>query len=599
MSRSTTKAASRASVKPKAKSKSTKVKQEPDQSSEGETDTLRASTRATRSTKPVPSTSRRTTKAKAVATGSEVEDQSGSEVSKPPKKKGRATKTKEKIAAIEEEEEDVQAEEDPEPEAPLRKSTRGKSKAKAVYQDMGVEDEESPKRTTQARRQTRSKSKVKPKVESDSDVVIPKNSRSRLAGSDYDQPDPSGQQGLPPLPESEDELSDLKPSLSKAKPKRAPSRAPTKAKKAPAPPPVEVDPESSDAFEIPKEVPKSKAKVKVKPRVVESESEEAWQSAMEEPTQLLKSTNKAKKKLESASVKASSGKPTHVEREEPVALSKADSVRSAHDEHEPVPHKVSKKPAAKPAPFHDKTSNQRVYIEAESRLGSQRTSVGSKENASAQSEDRETESSAHRAIIDISDDADEVVAKKPDPSQNARTAASAKLSDPKTRKIKKAEAEVVVEKRPPEQAREVSDIDMEVDDEVVGAAKPSSQRITPARTPAQNKPQAAHESDSAMEVDDFQNPLQPSTPPRAAPIAESNPFTLVNDHSNLLSAFQEPYGKLPIVFTLTEEEKEMTIEEWTKRELETQLEKFKRDGFRRIQEFKDKAVEVRRQIEAL
>lgn len=128
-------------------------------------------------------------------------------------------------------------------------------------------------------------------------------------------------------------------------------------------------------------------------------------------------------------------------------------------------------------------------------------------------------------------------------------------------------------------------------------------------------------SDSAMDVDDrddhgvqdiqsTRDLRQPSTPRRDPPRKllgdDSNPFTTApqrdsSDATNPLSVFEAPYGRIPaeVIYALGEEEKEMTVEEWTKGELEIQLELFKEHGLRKIREFKERAAEVRRQIEAL
>ena len=50
---------------------------------------------------------------------------------------------------------------------------------------------------------------------------------------------------------------------------------------------------------------------------------------------------------------------------------------------------------------------------------------------------------------------------------------------------------------------------------------------------------------------------------------------------------------------LTEEERMMTVEQWIRREIEAQYERLKRDGEEKIRLFKERAEEVRRQIEAL
>jgi hypothetical protein len=115
----------------------------------------------------------------------------------------------------------------------------------------------------------------------------------------------------------------------------------------------------------------------------------------------------------------------------------------------------------------------------------------------------------------------------------------------------------------------------------------------------------------AQDVQPIRDSRQPSTPRRDPPKKlfgdDPNPFTTAppqldsNDVTNPLSVFEAPYGKVPaeVIHALAEEEKEMTVEEWTKRELEIQLELFKEHGLRKIREFKERAAEVRRQIEAL
>ena len=125
-------------------------------------------------------------------------------------------------------------------------------------------------------------------------------------------------------------------------------------------------------------------------------------------------------------------------------------------------------------------------------------------------------------------------------------------------------------------------------------------------------------SDSVMDVDDRDDhgvqhvqSSQPSTPRRNPSKKllgdDSNPFTTAppqldsRNAKNPLSVFEAPYGRVPagVIYALAEEEKEMTVEEWTKRELEIQLELFKEHGLRKIREFKERAAEVRKQIDAL
>ena len=68
-----------------------------------------------------------------------------------------------------------------------------------------------------------------------------------------------------------------------------------------------------------------------------------------------------------------------------------------------------------------------------------------------------------------------------------------------------------------------------------------------------------------------------------------------------LSLFIPPLADNPMVFAsqLTNEEREMTVEQWIRHEMQLQYEQLKRDGERRIEEFKSMARDVRTRIEAL
>ena len=151
-----------------------------------------------------------------------------------------------------------------------------------------------------------------------------------------------------------------------------------------------------------------------------------------------------------------------------------------------------------------------------------------------------------------------------------------------------------------------------------GKTKATTAPTKPKPPPSKKAVVQSEASDSAMDVDDRYDhgvqdvqSSQPSTPRRSPPRKlfgdDSNPFTTAppqldsNDAKSPLSAFEVPYGKVPaeVIYALAEEEKDMTVEEWTKRELEIQLELFKEHGLRKIREFKERAAEARRQIEAL
>ena len=314
----------------------------------------------------------------------------------------------------------------------------------------------------------------------------------------------------------------------------------------------------------------------------------------------------------------------------------------------------AKKPATKTAvqPLDDKPSNRnRVLTESRTQpLASSRLlSVGSKENA----DDRNT------IVIDASDDDDDstrLVASKstvyssassnPLKVNGVSTNATSTLKSSLARK-RDSFIGVVLAPSPrmlkeSTKARGKADERTEMDMDVDGVAvidQPSRSAATdhdspvvvskgkakvtaaPAKSSKKKEKAVVHSeaSDTPMDVDDggssgahdtrdIRNSHQPSTPPRNPPRKlfedASNPFTTVPPHANSvgpLSAFEVPYGRVPaeVIYALTEEEKEMTVEEWTRRELEIQLDTFREHGLRKIREFKERAAEVRKQIEAL
>ena len=327
------------------------------------------------------------------------------------------------------------------------------------------------------------------------------------------------------------------------------------------------------------------------------------------------------------------------------------------------PSKVKKHTAkAAVQPFHAKPSNQNhASIESQSRaqpLASSRLlSIGSKENA----DDRNTividasddEDDTMRFVASKST-MHNSTSSNPSRVNGVSTSATAKPKSTISRK-RESFVGVILSSSPrvthqPTGARgkvvEKSRADMDVDEVLVldqpsrsaetdhdspVAVNQSKGKVTTA--PTKPKPSLSisgqkqevvvqsEASDSAMDVDDHDDHgvqdvqstrdlRQPSTPRRDPPRKllgdDSNPFDAApqrdsSDATNPLSAFEAPYGRIPaeVIYALGEEEKEMTVEEWTKGELEIQLELFKEHGLRRIREFKERAAEVRRQIEAL
>ena len=317
-----------------------------------------------------------------------------------------------------------------------------------------------------------------------------------------------------------------------------------------------------------------------------------------------------------------------------------------------------KKPTVKPAvqPFHAKSSNRDHALtnsRAQPLASSRLLSIGSKENA----EDKNT------IIIDASDDEDDtsqfvaskstvynsassnpskvngvstnvaakqmsIIAKKRDSFVGVVLSSSPRVVHQSTRASRKMgggsgvdmNVEVTVLDQPGRSAETDRDSPVTLGE---GKAKAALTKPKPPLSASKHEKVIVQSeaSDSAMDVDDrddygaqdaqsIQDSRQPSTPRRDPPKRlfgdEPNPFTKIpqqdsNDAANPLSAFEAPFGRVPaeVIHALAEEENEMTVEEWTKRELEIQVELFQEHGLRVIREFKERAAEARRRIEAL
>ena len=95
----------------------------------------------------------------------------------------------------------------------------------------------------------------------------------------------------------------------------------------------------------------------------------------------------------------------------------------------------------------------------------------------------------------------------------------------------------------------------------------------------------------------------PSTPQRSLPqtppkkVIISSPKAVPSTTVELIPAL----SKLPSVplHTLTEAELDMTVEEWIRYQMDVEYDKFRRDGERELQRFRNQAEEVRKAIEGL
>lgn len=93
-----------------------------------------------------------------------------------------------------------------------------------------------------------------------------------------------------------------------------------------------------------------------------------------------------------------------------------------------------------------------------------------------------------------------------------------------------------------------------------------------------------------------------ATPPPASSslfsVSSTTSTTKVDSHTDA-ETLVEPFPSRTSGVQLADEERMMTVEQWFRREMEAQYEQLKRDGEMKIRLFKERAEEVRRQIEAL
>jgi hypothetical protein len=162
---------------------------------------------------------------------------------------------------------------------------------------------------------------------------------------------------------------------------------------------------------------------------------------------------------------------------------------------------------------------------------------------------------------------------------------------------------------------------MDVDSDVASAPDGLSQGTRDAKTA--DVPTPLSDDDAPEDIVDMTSPTPPArlacSPQRLTPNyqpREESPATPPPASSSLLSVSSitsttraeshtdaetlvEPLP-MPVNGTqLTEEERLMTVEEWIRQEIEVHYERLRRDGEMKIKLFKERAEEVRRQIESL
>lgn len=105
-----------------------------------------------------------------------------------------------------------------------------------------------------------------------------------------------------------------------------------------------------------------------------------------------------------------------------------------------------------------------------------------------------------------------------------------------------------------------------------------------------------------LQRDEYPATPPPPTPPRPSSsllsVSSTTSTTKVEGHTDT-ETLVEPLPVRASGAQLTEEERILTVEQWIRREIEVQYERLRRDGEAKIRLFKERAEEVRRQIEAL
>ncbi len=217
-------------------------------------------------------------------------------------------------------------------------------------------------------------------------------------------------------------------------------------------------------------------------------------------------------------------------------------------------------------------------------------------------------------------------AKVPRPTRHTKTLRANDTEEdarpPKRRPPKKGKATLY------EREESSSDVDSESDIRPVGKRRnhavdiesdDASAPTTPARkteetTLSESKPvrdMADHvfapstrfsRSPECPEPGTLQHDENPATPPPSSSsllsVSSTTSTTKVEGHTDTETLVET----LPVRANgaqLTEEERLMTVEQWIRLEIEVQYERLKRDGEAKIRLFKERAEEVRRQVEAL
>ena len=151
--------------------------------------------------------------------------------------------------------------------------------------------------------------------------------------------------------------------------------------------------------------------------------------------------------------------------------------------------------------------------------------------------------------------------------------------------------------------QDVMDIDSEIDSTPATPLRGTME--TTAKPPSMHPSEGEPEADMDLAVQTpptLRREKSPGTPPPVSSsllsMSSTTSTTKVETHTDT-ETLVDSFPLRTNGVQLTEEERTMTVEQWIRHEIEVQYERLKQDGEMKIRLFKERAEEVRRQIEAL
>ncbi|KAF7422762.1 hypothetical protein PC9H_010921 [Pleurotus ostreatus] len=555
---------------------------------------------------------------------------------------GTLKRTKSKRVIAEEEDEEAEAEELPKP--PVAKPSKSRGKLKQVYEDVEedvVEEPEESKPRMTRRQSTRTRSKSRAPDEEVMEVEpldIPKRQKKAPTkvtppGSDSES-SPAAESSRPPstrttsksraktAPPDEGEVIESQPPRRQppARPTnghaRKPSRSQSKPKVIPEPEQVEEPPAPAP----PKKSSRTKATPMPEPIQQESDEEAVGPIPATKPkgkSKAAKSVPKVKEPRQQVKARATQ-QPDEDEVDDPQstyedAMEVMDEPELSPDlgqpdDSEPVssqpvsPAITQKPPGVRPESNQEDQDLKKVRASPEPpvsvlKIGPPKSQKRTKPASSRAAPPSSTSSStSQRPAVSTNSDTSQkpshVVEILSDDDEDPPTAPSPPLlttTKPKPlapSKAQKLVMEVVLPLPPKEAQTLVADVQM-ADDRVI--AQTSNIK-----------------SDTDEDIKPRVSPPIPQTPRPDVPLeADMNgspePDTTADAPLPPLPSFHPPLSTMPFqqLDQLTEAELDMTVEEWIRYQMSIEYGKFKRDGEREINRFKERAEEVRRAIAAL